>query len=285
MSVRYPAAWRSDQAEQEGVWYRYFLPPAGGDVAALSATLLVGPLTGTLEDYAQTYLAGHSLASARDERRQGARARSYDFATTGDDTRYSLLLVEDSGRVLGLYCQGKAEAFARFKPQLDEMQRSLTLERAELYPERRDAALGYSLRVPASWPLTRQLGSGQTQLVQFTSPPLAAERNQVSVHASLTLSVEPVEEADSLDGYYDATRRKLGDSFRILRHTAWRGGYADLMRTETPVAESQVKRFYRVAGSRGYSLAFEARSDVFSRVSGWCDLIAGSLKVGSEVAP
>src|SRR4029453_6814562 len=30
LSLRHPASWRTDQAEQEGVWYRYFLaPPAG----------------------------------------------------------------------------------------------------------------------------------------------------------------------------------------------------------------------------------------------------------------
>ena len=54
------------------------------------------------------------------------------------------------------------------------------------------------------------------------------------------------------------------------------------MGAETPMSASRVKRFYLVAGGRGYSLAFEAREDVFARVSRWCDLIAETFKVGAE---
>ncbi len=55
------------------------------------------------------------------------------------------------------------------------------------------------------------------------------------------------------------------------------------MRTETPVAVPNVKRFYRVEGRRGYSLTFEARDDVYPRVSRWYDLIASSFRTGSEL--
>ena len=34
LSVRYPASWRTDQAEQEGMWYRYFLGPPTGRSAS-----------------------------------------------------------------------------------------------------------------------------------------------------------------------------------------------------------------------------------------------------------
>jgi hypothetical protein len=63
----------------------------------------------------------------------------------------------------------------------------------------------------------------------------------------------------------------------------WGDGYADVMQTETPLSASRLKRFYRVAGGRGYSLAFEAREDVFHGVAPWFDLIAGTLKVGPEL--
>jgi hypothetical protein len=55
------------------------------------------------------------------------------------------------------------------------------------------------------------------------------------------------------------------------------------MQTETPIAVSRVKRYYQVAGERGYCLAFESRDDVFPRAARWYDLIAGTLKAGSEV--
>ena len=45
VSLRHPASWRTDQAEQDGVWYRYFLaPPAGPqNRPPVSVTLLSGP--------------------------------------------------------------------------------------------------------------------------------------------------------------------------------------------------------------------------------------------------
>ncbi len=63
----------------------------------------------------------------------------------------------------------------------------------------------------------------------------------------------------------------------------WKDGYVDLMHTETSMAASREKRFYRVSGGRGYTLSFVARDDVFHLVSSWFDTIAGSLKTGSEV--
>ena len=66
LSVQYPASWKTEQAEQDGMWYRYFLGPPTGPQRkpAVSVTLLAGPLGMKLEDYAQTYLAGNNVAVA-----------------------------------------------------------------------------------------------------------------------------------------------------------------------------------------------------------------------------
>lgn len=286
ISVRYPAGWKTDQTEQDGVWYRYFLgPPTGPErKPAVSVTLLAGPLSGTLEDYAQTYLAGNALAASREERRQGERGISYLFASADGGTRHRLLLFQEGARVYGLYSQGESSQLERHLQTLEEMERSLTLERPQAYTEQRNDAFGLSLRVPASWKSSRSISGGGTLLLQFTSPALAADRNRQTVHASLTLTVEPVRGDGSLETFYAATRGKLGESFRVLSHSTWKDGYVDVMRAETPISASRVKRFYRAAGGRGYSLAFEAREDVYQRVSRWCDIIAGTLKTGPEVA-
>ena len=62
VSLIYPSEWRTDEAEQEGVWYRYFLaPPTAPDTkAAMSVTLLAGPLASSIEEYAESYLAGNA---------------------------------------------------------------------------------------------------------------------------------------------------------------------------------------------------------------------------------
>ena len=65
---------------------------------------------------------------------------------------------------------------------------------------------------------------------------------------------------------------------------AYPGGYVDVMKTDTPVATSFVKRFYFAEGGRGCSLTFEAREDVFPRSSRWADYIASTLRLGTEGA-
>jgi len=284
LSVRYPASWRTDQAEQEGMWYRYFLGPPTGTQRkpAVSVTLFAGPLAMPLDEYAQKYLAGNPPSTSRDETRAGARGKAYRFASGGGATRHSLLLLQEGQRVYGLYSQADAPLFERYLPTIDEMERSFTLERPDTYPEVRNDKLRFSIRVPPSWRSTRTFSGGGTYLTQFTSPPLAADRRE-TVHASLTLTVEPLPGNATVDGFYNEAMRKLGDAFKVLSHTPWKDGYADVVWVETPMAVSRNKRFYRMAEGRGYTLAFEARDDAYPRVVKWCDMIASTLKVGSEV--
>jgi hypothetical protein len=286
LSVRYPAGWKSDEAEQDGMWYRYFLgPPTGPErKPAVSVTLLAGPLAMTLEDYAQTYLAGNKVASSRDETRGAARGKSYMFASPDGATRHSLLLLQEDSNVYGLYSQGEAPLFERQFPLLDEMARSLTLERPATYPEERDDKFGFAIRIPPSWRETRRFSGGGTLLMQFASPPLGADKNGQTVNGSLTLTVEPTPAEGGLDAFYKATRQKQGEAFRIASHAPWRDGYLDVLTSETSITESRVRRYYRVAGGRGYSLTLEAREDVYPRIYRWCDLIAATLRTGPEVA-
>jgi hypothetical protein len=284
--VRYPASWTTEQAEQAGVWYRYFLgPPTGPErKPAVSVTMLAGPLQGSVDEYAQSYLAGNTVNSSADEARGPARGKSYGFRSADGQRRYSLLLLQEDGRVYGLYAQGESDSFDKYASVLAEMAQSLTLERPASYPEYRNDKFAFSLRVPPSWERTQSFSGAGTYLVQFKSPPLAADRNRQTVHASLTATVEPIGEDGGVDTYYDQTRRKLGDAFQVVTHNRWKDGWVDVMRTETPIASSRVKRFYRGADKRGYSLTFESREDVFPRGQQWYDAIAMTLKTGAEVS-
>jgi hypothetical protein len=281
VSVRYPSGWRTDEAEQEGIWYRYFLAPptAPQNKAAVSVTLLAGPLSTSVDDYAESYLAGNEVASSGDEERQGASGRSWEFSSPDGKTRHRLLLVTQAERFWGLYAQGEATAFASHGAALEEMWTSFTLERPELYPVQRWEDFEVSLGLPPSWRETRQFSGRGTLLVQFASPALSVQQGQ-TIHASLTLTVEEVPEDGEIDAFYQAVRDRLGENLLVLSHQEWEGGgYVDVMRTETSVAVSYVKRFYRVEGHRGGSLAFEGRDDVFWRIDTWADLIASTLQM------
>ncbi len=283
ISIRYPPSWRTEQAVQDGVWYRYFLaPPAGPQrKPAVSVTLLVGALGGSVDDYAQSYLTGNQVVRTRAEGRGAAAGKSYLFRSNDGATRHSLLLLKEGERVYGLYGQGDAAPFEQNFGVLEEMAGSLTLERASEYPELRNQRFAFAVRIPPSWHETRKFSGGGTLQLYYRSPPLLADRGPLD--ATLTLTVEPIPRDAGIQEYYESTRSKLGESYRLISHAKWRGGFADVMRTETAVAVARMKRFYRVADGRGYSMTFEARDDVFSRVTRWCDLIAETLKVGDEL--
>jgi hypothetical protein len=334
LTLHYPSSWKTEQAQQDGVSYRYFLaPPTGPErKPAVSVTLVAGPLGVPLDQYAQTYLAGNTVQSSREETRTGARGKYHLFASPDGKTRFALLLLEEStdarmglpatptprpsasaaspaaggktsitvrpsptpiatpvpppaaaappAYVYGLFAQGDTAAFEPQLPVIEEMAKSLTLERPALYPEEANDKFGFALRVPPSWPSTRSFASGNTFLQQYTSPAFGADKRQ-TVHASLTLTAEPA--AGDVEAYYKAAQDKAGDTVSVLSHTPWRGGYVDVIQSETPVAVTRARRYFRVADGRGYSLACDARDDIYSRVWRWCDMIAATLKIGPEV--
>jgi len=332
LTLHYPSSWKTEQAQQDGVSYRYFLaPPTGPDrKPAVSVTLVAGPLGVGVDQYAQTYLAGNAVQSSREEARPGARGKYHLFASSDGKTRFALLLLEESAGertglpatptprpspsaspvpagkasvtvrpsptpiatpvpppaaaapaayVYGLYAQGDAASFDAQLPVIEEMARSLTLERPARYEEEKNDKFGFALRVPPSWRSTRSFASGNTFLRQYTSPPFGADKAQ-TVHASLTLTAEPAE--GDVEAYYKAAMDKAGDTVTVLGHTPWRGGYVDVVHSETPVAVTRARRYFRVADGRGYTLACDARDDIYSRVWRWCDMIASTLKIGPE---
>ena len=283
VSLRHPASWRTDQAEQEGVWYRYFLaPPAGPqNRSPVSVTLLSGPAAGTLDEYAERYLAGHAAPTTHAEERQGVAGKSWTFAATDGATRYRLLLFSLRDKLVGLYLQGDAAAVESQAAALEEVWSSFTFERPERYPRREWKEQKASLGIPESWRETRTFSGGGTLLAQYVSPALAADKGRGgTVHASLSVTLEKVAEGGGLEPYYLSTRARLGENFQVVSHAAFKGGYVDVMRVETPVAMSYVKRYYFAEAGRGCSLSFEAREDVFQRASRWADYIASTVRFG-----
>jgi hypothetical protein len=285
LTVGYPASWRSEQMAQGDASYHYFNAPAKGadGKPAVSVLLVTGQAATTLDDFAKPYLAGLTISETRDEARPGARGRTWSAISADGKERHRLLLLQEENRVYGLHAQGAADAFSASSAAVDAMIRSFSLERWALYTEDRNEPYRYVLRLPPSWKSTRTFSGNGTLLKQFTSPPLAIEKAGQTVRAVLSLTVENVAASTTAESFHLAMQQKLGSNFQLLGHTPWKDGFVDVLRTETPMSESRGKRFYRIADGRAYTLAFEARADIYPRVSRWCDMIAATLKAGAEL--
>jgi len=268
------------------VRYAFFRSPPTqtARAGAVSVTLLGQPLgeEQSLEAFAAFYLEGREIGSSEGLERSGASGRLWRLASADGSTRSALLVLEEQRRVFGLHVGGEAPRFAELEPQLETMLSSFTLERPGGYPEVGDAKFRYSLRVPPTWREGSRFARGDRAFAQYVSPPVAVDPGPRTVHASLTLSVEPAPDPGTLDAYYDGIKARLGDTALVLAHDEWPGGYVDVLRTETAMTVSRTRRYYRVAEGRGYSLSCESREDVQQRVFRWCDMIASTLRVGAE---
>lgn len=293
-SLRYPASWTVESGEQERVLYRHFLAPATGPQRqpGVAVTLLASPIEGALDDYAARYLQGQGPAEVRDDVRALARGRAWTFSSSDQALRQRLVLVEEQApspqtaaarMVYGLHVRVQAALHDRQAAVVDELVRSFTLERPQTWKDASDPRFGFALRVPESWPETRRFSSSERLLVQFTSPALAADRGGATVHTSFSLTVEPLQADATLASFYETALKRQGDPVEVQTHRPWgTTGFVDVARIETSLAAARQKRFYRVAGRYGYTLAFEGRDDTFQRATAWCDQIAATF---STTAP
>jgi hypothetical protein len=285
LSLRYPALWTAHLAEQGTVRYRYFrAPDEGGKASSVTVTLVSQALTGSLDDYARELLGGLTVQETRDEARGPARGHRWRAQSADGTRRHSLLLLQEGTRAFGLHAEGEAAAFAAVLPGVETIEGSLGVERPDTWADQPNRDFAFALRLPDSWTRTRSLTGNGSYLTQYLSPPVGIDPGGQTVHVNLTVTAEPAPGDGTPAASRQATRKKLGDAFKLTGEAPWRDGLQDVFLVETPVAVSRTKRFYRTAGGRAYGLAFESREDVFPRVARWCDLIASTLRVGPEVA-
>ncbi len=234
----------------------------------------------------RVYLAGNPVTSTREETRAGAKGRSWRFTSkNGAHAAFPAPHRDRAARVHGLYAQGADGALRsgreRHRRDGGEPQHRNARSSTRSFGTR-PRATPFESHPPGNE--TRRLSGQGMSVVQYTSPALGAERNRQTVHASLTITVEPLKPGVDLEQFYASAhgqaRRHLPRGFP----RALADGVTPISSGRRPPwpAPSSVAST-RVDGGKAYTLSFEGRDDVFPRVSPWCDLIASTLMVGSEV--
>jgi len=289
ISFEHPHRWTPEYAGEDDARYLYFRSPptSKSTTGAVTVTVIAQPLgeQQSLADFALLYATDQQELHRLAAQRLSATGFDVTYAATDSSTKSRLFLLEEHHHVFGLHIHGEPSRFDELADAIETMTTTFTLQRPGQYPEIQDATFRYSLRIPPSWRETRGFARGPQRFLQFTSPAIAVDKQGHTVHATLTLSVEPLPKDASegaLDAYYRVTRERFGDAYPVLSHDEWAGGYVDVMRSESAMSVSRVRRFYFAADGRGYSLSCEAREDVQQRVFPWCDMIATTLRVGPD---
>ena len=222
----------------------------------MSATLLVGRPGRHLDEYAQTYLAGNTGSLARTRSARGPRARPTASPPRTGPCATSCCSRGEGPRLSASTPRREAASFDALRRRCSRRcSTSLTLERPAFYArdaQRRLRLLAAPARLLAGDPPLHRRGHARSSSSRARPWPRTRAGRPSTPRSPSRSSRSPGTAASR-----PTTRRAgatLGESFSPRATRPGADGYLDVLRTETPLAMSQLKRFYKVA-SRARLLA------------------------------
>ncbi len=282
LSFAHPPQWTVGFAEQNGLRYRYLTAPkVGDDKEALSVTLIAPVPAASADSVAAAYLSG-AFGVVVTPGRNGAITWTFkDEAGISSKLRVS---PAGEGRFMGAWARGSAEAMKRYEGRIDALMTSLRVENPAEWPEERFA--GMAVRAAPSWTRGSRLSNATNASMQFRSPALLVDKGTDTIHGFVTLTKEPVPPPSDLEAFFKAVKGRASDTVIRLDHAAWPPtpglnrpeGYADYLRSGTPVSSTRIRRFITVKNGVGLTFTCEARADAFDRVDPWCRLMAATVR-------
>ncbi len=188
------------------------------------------------------------------------------------------------GRFMGAWARGSAEAMKRYEGRIDALMTSLRVENPAQWPEERFA--GMAVRAAPSWTRGSRLSNATNASMQFRSPALLVDKGTDTIHGFVTLTKEPVPPPGDLEAFFKAVKGRASDTVIRLDRAPWPPtpglnrpeGYADYLRSGTPVSSTRIRRFITVKNGVGLTFTCEARADAFDRVDPWCRLMAATVR-------
>jgi len=282
LSFTHPPRWAVGFAEQAGMRYRYLTAPkVDDDKEALSITLIAPAPAASADAVAAAYLSGAFGVvmttgaggavnwSFKDQAGVSSRLR---VAPTGD------------GRFIGAWARGSDAAMKRYAGRIDVLMTSLRVEDPSRWPEERFA--GMAVRAASSWTRGSRLSNATNASMQFKSPTLFVDKGTDTIHGFVTLTKEPVPAPGDLEAFYRMVKSRASDTVVRLDHAEWAAtpglnrpeGYADYLRSGTPLSSTRVRRFITAKNGVGLTFTCEARADAFERLDSWCRRMAPTVR-------
>lgn len=282
LSFTHPPRWTVGFAEQEGVRYRYLTAPKVGDEKeALSVTLIAPTPAASADAVAAAYLSG-AFGVVMTSGRQGDVTWTFkDQAGVSSKLRVA---PTGDGRFIGAWARGSDAAMKRYQGRVDVLLASLRVEDVATWPEEHFA--GMAVRAAPSWTRGSRLSNATNASMQFKSPTLFVDKGTDTIHGFVTLTKEPVPAPGDLETFYKMVRSRTSDTAVRLDHGAWDPtpgldrpeGYADYLRSGTPLTSTRIRRFIAVKNGVGLTFTCEARADAFERLDSWCRRMAPTVR-------
>ncbi len=282
VSLPLPQGWTSASNQQGGYSMTTFSGPSV-DVPerdGIQVQVMAGPApTGqTLREVADRFYIGEQRVLSEEPFQFGEREGfiwTFEWERRPQSGR--LLLVEDEGRLYGVYATGEARSVQAYGPTLDRMYDGFAIEKAEWFDVYEDPVFDLRVRYPRSWSRSHFLRqTGESLFVGFRSGPLAVAQDGATVHATLEVTVREAEPGTTLEGFYSVAAESLGENVRMLRHDILGDGrgIAVLYSLETQHEDYLEWVVYNVVGGRTYLYRFHCQNRLYRAIQPWLEEMA-----------
>jgi hypothetical protein len=168
-----------------------------------------------------------------------------------------------------------------YRSALDAMWDGFSIEEERFFETYERPDVGLYLKHPRSWERTALMGKGDSLFVAFRSPALLLESGGTTIHATLEINVNKVDEPGStLESFYSTRAEIQGDSYRLLSHDVIRQGDAisDLYHVETQLADFLERTIYFVRSDKSYIFKFNAQNTIYRQIEPWIEEMVATFQ-------
>ena len=254
----------------------------------IRAQILAGPMPdGAVDDVAARFR--RELETEREESYalHGYEGKFWSFLSGGDgDEASKLMLTDVDGRLYGLYVTGEARTLEAYGDALTRMYSEFSLEQGKYFDAYEAPGGDIVIKHPRSWVRSHAVANGGEGLfVGFRSTPLAVEKDGMTVHVTLEVTVNRVAPEVTVESFYAGRAELLGDTYRLLKHEVMEdvGAISTLYAVETQLASHLERTVYFVKDEKSFIYKFNTRNRVYHAIEPWIDEIVQSF-FGSESA-
>ena len=288
VSFPLPQGWTADEAIMQAGFHMQTFTGRSVDVPerpGIRAQILAGPMPdGAVDDVAARFR--RELETEREESYalHGYEGKFWSFLSEDGDEASKLMLTDVDGRLYGLYVTGEARTLEAYGDTLTRMYSEFSLEQGKYFDAYEAPGGDIVIKHPRSWVRSHAVANGGEGLfVGFRSTPLAVEKDGMTVHVTLEVTVNRVAPEVTVESFYARRAELLGDTYRLLKHEVMEdvGAISTLYAVETQLASHLERTVYFVKDEKSFIYKFNTRNRVYHAIEPWIDEIVQSF-FGSE---